>query len=217
MKFLHFLVKNPNLSCTFSTYATPRDGNCLFHAILDGILNNEAFRHTNNATTSWEDLLKRLRVYEEGNVVQNLRYHWVTGASDWLAGRNNSKLNDQFLYGYSNDEWSYIWSTLLEDGAWAVPSIRDRDGNIIKENHAPELLLKFISHDLQCNILILDLYNNTVEYCSGNQLRDNNVSFESPLILYATGTHFQSVFPKNHENIIQYTLNLQRNNNYHDK
>ena len=210
LKFLHFLVKKPHLSCNFSTNATPRDGNCLFHAILDGILNNEAFRHTKDGTNSWVELLEKLNIYKEENAVQSLRFHLVAGASNWLAGKYNSKLNDQLLHGYSDEEWTYIWSTLLEDGAWAVPPIRDKSGNYLKENFAPELLLKFIAHDLQCNILILDLYNNTIEFCSGNQLLDNNVKFDSPLILYATGSHFQSVFPINHEYFIQYSLELER-------
>ena len=47
-----------------------------------------------------------------------------------------------------------------------------------------------------CNIVVIDLYNNTVEFCSGNQLLDNNAKFDSPLILYTTGSHFQSGFPK---------------------
>ena len=202
-------MKKPDLSCDFSRNPTPRDGNCLFHAILDGIQNNEAFRHTEDGTNSWVQLLERLNIYQDENILQSLRLHLVAGASNWLAGKYNSKLNDQLLHGYSDQEWNYIWSTLLEDGAWAVPPIRDRSGNYLKENYAPELLLKFIAHDLQCNILILDLFNNTEEFCSGNQLVDNNVKFDSPLILYATGSHFQSVFPINHEYFIQYSLELE--------
>ena len=209
LRFLHFLVKNPHLSCEFSTNPTPRDGNCLFHAILDGVQNNEAFRHTKDETNTWVELLERLNIYKEENVINGLRHRFVTGASNWLAGKYSSKLNDKALHGYSDNEWNYIWTTLLEDGAWAVPPIRDRHGNYLKENHAPELLLKFIAHDLQCNILILDLYNNTEEFCSGNLLLDHNVKFDSPLILYATGSHFQSVFPINHEYFIQYSLELQ--------
>ena len=98
---------------------------------------------------------------------------------------------------------------MREDGAWAVPSIRDHDGNVLKENQAPELFLKYIAHDLKCNILVVDLYNNTVELCSGNQLLDNNVKFDSPLILYTTGSHFQSVFPKDHEFFISYVKELE--------
>ena len=199
------------MSCEFSRNVTPRDGNCLFHAILDGILNNEAFRHTNteDETGPWVELLKRLEIYEEGNIIQRLRQRWVVEASSWLAGKNNSKLNDKLLLGYSDNEWNYVWATMLEDGAWAVPHIKDGNGNILKENHAPELLLKYIAHDLQCNILILDLYNNTVEFCSGNQVLDNNVKFDSPLLLYATGSHFQSVFPVDHEYFIQHSSELQ--------
>ena len=97
----------------------------------------------------------------------------------------------------------------MEDGAWAVPSIKDRYGNFLKENQAPELFIKFIAHDLQCNIIIFDLFNNTVELCSGNHLLDNNVKFDSPLMLYATGSHFQSVLPKDQEFVINYVQQLE--------
>ena len=101
-------MKNPNLNCEFSTNSTPRDGNCLLHAILDGVMNNDAFRHTNteNGTDSWVVLLKRLGIYKEENIIQSLRHRWVVGAFNWLAGKNNSKLNDQILLGYSDDEWN---------------------------------------------------------------------------------------------------------------
>ena len=142
--------------------------------------------------------------------IQFLRNRWVTGASEWLAGKNGCKENDKLVLGYSDNDWDFIWTTMREDGAWAVPSIRDGDGNVLKENQAPELFLKFIAHDLKCNIVVIDLYNNTVEFCSGNQLLDNNAKFDSPLILYTTGSHFQSVFPKDHEFFIDYAKELQR-------
>ena len=34
--------------------------------------------------------------------------------------------------------------------------------------------------------------------------------FESPLLLYATGSHFQSVFPKDHEFFAKYETNLEK-------
>ena len=46
------------------------------------------------------------------------------GAADWMSGGNDSKENDKELFNYSDEEWSYIWTTMLEDGAWAVPNIK---------------------------------------------------------------------------------------------
>ena len=138
-----------------------------------------------------------------------MRNRWVVGASDWLAGENGSKENDKLTYGYSDHEWNFIWNSMVEDGAWAVPSIKDKAGNIVKENHAPEFFIKFIAHDLQCNIIVFDLFNKTVEFCSGNQLLDNNVKFESPLLLYTTGSHFQSLVPRDHEYFIHYAKELE--------
>ena len=66
-----------------------------------------------------------------------LRNRFAIGASEWLAGKNGSKRNDKNILDYTDDEWAYIWSTMLEDGAWAVPSIKDELGNIIKQNYAP--------------------------------------------------------------------------------
>ena len=210
-----FLCKNPNLNCKFSLTATPRDGNCLLHAIIDGVLNNEAFKHSNNMVEadSWRQLLFKLGLFnanvDEGQKIQFLRNRWVLGASQWLAGKNGSKENDKIILGYSDQEWEYIWATMIENGAWAVPAIKDMEENIVKENQAPELFIKFIAHDLQCNIVVFDLYNNTVEFCSGNQLLENNVKFVSPLLLYTTGSHFQSVIPKDNENFVQYAIELE--------
>ena len=86
-----------------------------------------------------------------------LRTRWAMGAADWMSGGNDSKENDKELFNYSDEEWSYIWTTMLEDGAWTVPSIKDTFGNNIKENHAPEIFIKYIAHDLKCHILIFDL------------------------------------------------------------
>ena len=43
---------------------------------------------------------------------------------------------------------------MLEDGAWAVAGIMDAEGNVIKENYAPELLIKYIAHALRCHIIV---------------------------------------------------------------
>ena len=48
-----------------------------------------------------------------------------------MSGGNDSKQNDKELFGYSDEEWNYIWETMLEDGAWAVPSIKDDFGNTL--------------------------------------------------------------------------------------
>ena len=216
MKFLLFLCKNPELNCHFSPTATPRDGNCLIHAVIDEVLNNDAFKHTkenHGETDSWTMLIEKLKIYdadmETVNDIQFLRNRWVLGATEWLAGKNHSKVNDKLLLDYSDEEWNYIWATMIEDGAWAVPSVMDRDGNYLKENQSPELFIKYIAHDLQCNIIVFDLYNNTTEFCSGNLLLSNNVKFDSPLLLYTTGSHFQSVFPKDHEFFIRYAEELE--------
>ena len=150
---------------------------------------------------------------DDDQQIQFLRNRWVIGASEWLAGKNGSKENDKLILDYTDNEWDFIWTTMMENGAWAVSSIKDQAGNTLKENQAPELFLKYVAHDLKCNIVVFDLYNSTVEFCSGNQLLDNHVRFDSPLILYTTGSHFQSVFPKDHEFFIHYAKELQRKHN----
>ena len=72
------------------------------------------------------------------------------------------------------------------------------------------MFIKFIAHDLKCNIIVFDLFNNTVQICSGNILKQNNVKFDSPLLLYTTGSHFQSVVPQDHEFFMEYANELCR-------
>ena len=88
---------------------------------------------------------------------------------------------------------------MQEDGAWAVPAVKDKDANTVKENYAPEMLIKFAAHELKCNIIVLDLSLDTIQFCSGNHLRNHNVVFDSPLVLYSTGSHFQAVFHTDHD------------------
>ena len=76
------------------------------------------------------------------------------GSSEWLAGKHGSLENYKEIFDYSDTEWDYIWSTLKADGAWNVPHIKDSTGNIVKENYAPEMMLKFIAHDLRCHIFV---------------------------------------------------------------
>ena len=110
---------------------------------------------------SWTELLQDLRFSEEmdeNEHVQYLRNRFVIGASEWLAGNFGSKENDKSSLGYSDSEWDWIWTTMLEDGAWAVPSVKDDHGNTVKENYAPEILIRFVAHELRYNIIVLDLF-----------------------------------------------------------
>ena len=149
----------------------------------------------------------------EDEHIQYLRNRFVIGASEWLAGNCGSKENNKSSLGYSDSEWDWIWTTMLEDGAWAVPSIKDMHGNTLKENFAPEMLIKFAAHELKCNIIVLDLVLDTFQFCSGNHLKNNNVVFNSPLILYSTGSHFQAVFQTDHEFFITFAHEFQSANN----
>ena len=128
-----------------------------------------------------------------------LRTRWAMGAAEWMSGGHNSKQNDKEVFGYLDEEWNYIWATMLEDGAWAVPNVKDDFGNNIKDNLAPEMFLKYIAHDLKCHIIVFDLLLGQVQFCSANHVKDNNASFDSPILLYSTGGHFQSVFAKDQE------------------
>jgi hypothetical protein len=135
------------------------------------------------------------------------------GAAEWMSGGHNSKQNDKEVFGYLDEEWNYIWATMLEDGAWAVPNVKDDFGNNIKDNLAPEIFLKYIAHDLKCHIIVFDLLLGQVQFCSANHVKDNNASFDSPILLYSTGGHFQSVFPKDQEFFANYARELEERNN----
>ena len=174
----------------------------LIIAIADGIMENNAFKQNtgdvNNET--WTQLLLDLGFFDEHeDHTMVLRRRFVLGASDWFAGNNGSLRNDKETLGYTDAQWGFIWNTMLENGAWAVPGITDAQGNVIKENNAPELLINYIAHDLRCHILVFDLVLDRIQFISGNHLKQNNVVFESPLLLYSTGSHFQSVFQYDHE------------------
>ena len=142
----------------------------------------------------------------------NLRRRFVLGAADWMAGNNGSMQNDKLLLGYSDADWEYIWMTMLEDGAWAVPGIKDANGNLVKENYAPEILIKYIAHDLRCHIIVFDLVLDSIQFISGNHLKVDNVVFDSPLLIYSTGSHFQAVLPEDHEFFIKYAKDLDAPN-----
>ena len=187
-------------------------------AIADGVLHNEAFRHTGRERNleSWTNLLQEFKFFGEMDVhdhITFLRWRFVTGASEWLSGGHGSKQNDQNILGYTDQEWESIWSSMLEDGAWAMPSLKDNMGNHLKDNFAPELLIKFIAHDLKSHIIVFDLQLNSIQFCSGNHIKSDNVIFDSPLLLYATGSHFQAVFQKDHSFFIDLAKKLDIENN----
>jgi hypothetical protein len=184
----------------------------VFLALMDGIQNNDAFKHTgqDKLNETWTELMKDLHFWDDiDDHVMYLRRRWVLGSSEWMSGMHESKQNDKELLGYSDDEWSFIWATMFEDKAWAVPNIKDASGNFVKHNNAPEIFLKFIAHDLHCNIIIFDLLLNQIQFCSGNHLKSDNVRFDSPLLLYCTGGHFQSVFQQDHDFFINFAKKLE--------
>ena len=229
VRFLLLISSKLEFNCFFSPNPTPRDGNCLLHgkifvvkhiipnhhcsAIADGILHNEAFRHTRSdeKLENWTKLLQEFRFYGDMDTDEHihfLRWRFVTGAMEWLSGSYGSKENDKQKLGYTDQEWEMIWTPMLENGAWAMPPLNDDDGHYLKENHAPEMLIKFVAHDLKSHIIVFDLQLERIQFCSGNHLRENNVIFESPLILYATGSHFQAVFQKDHASFIDLAKKL---------
>ena len=133
---------------------------------------------------------------DDDDHIQFLRTKWGLGAAEALAGRNGSQINDKDTLGYTDDDWNFIWSTMIEDRAWSVPGITDHTGKVVKENFAPEMFINYIAHDIRCNIIIFDLKLDRVRFCSANHLKSDNLVFDSPLLLYATGSHFQSVLPQ---------------------
>ena len=120
LKFKLFLSQRPEMSCETSPHQTPRDGNCLIHAITDSILNNDALKHNgeDDLNETWCKLLQKLQFYDDiGDHTMFLRTRWALGAAEWLAGGNGSKQNDKEILAYSDEEWDFIWTTMLEDKA----------------------------------------------------------------------------------------------------
>ena len=147
---------------------------------MDGILNNDGLKHNGNdeKNETWQKLLIDLKIYDgmtDDDHIQFLRTQFVVGASYWCAGKNGSLENDQANYGYTDDQWEFIWSSMAENGAWAVPDIHDNDGHFVKHNIAPELLIKYVAHHLQCHIVVFDLHLGIIQFCDGNRLKRNNV------------------------------------------
>ena len=88
-------------------------------AISDSIHNNDALK--NNVgdgllNETWCKLLQELKYFqdvEDHNMY--LRSRWVQGAAEWLSGGKGSKQNDKEVFGYSDEQWNFIWATMLED------------------------------------------------------------------------------------------------------
>ena len=181
--------------------------------MIDGILHNKALRNQQSdefPNQAWNFILKSLKLLDiKEDQTQYLRHRWVLGAHEWMAGKHCSLQNLKGIFAYSDEEWDYIWSTMMQDGAWNVPGILDDRGNEVKANYAPEIMINFIAHDLRCHIVVVDLLIGSVQFCSANYLKENNVIFDAPLILYATGNHFQSVLPFDKGAFVQLANNLE--------
>ena len=176
--------------------------------VIDNLLHNESI--VENVNGFWEEQLKEMKIWENiQNLPIYLRKRWVKGAKEWLSGLHGSKENDKEKLGYTDGEWEYIWSTMLVDRAWSLPAITDKRGNPLKDNLAPELFIKFIAHDTRCHIIVFDLTLDIVQFCSANHLKNDNVMFDAPILLYSTGNHFQSVHPTNQDYFIRYARHLE--------
>ena len=200
LKFLVITLGYPNLHCKASPIATPPDGNCLMHAIADFLLSEIAGkeRHESERNVISLDLSRDLELFNESDHDTTiLRKRWVFGAFDWLAGKNGSRENLKNIFQYTDDEWAFVWSTLIHDKSWNVPNLKDKTGSILKENFGPEMLIKYIAHDIRCHIIVFDLQLEIIQFCSGNYLKENNVIYSSPIIMYCTGNHFQLLLPLN--------------------
>ena len=124
LKFWVLTLGYPNLYCTASPNVTPPDGNCLMHAIADFMLNDVAIKRRH---TLLADLFRDLAVYSmPGHNTVILRKRWVVGASEWLAGKYGSLQNLKDIFQYTDDQWRFVWSTLIHDKTWNVPHIKDK-------------------------------------------------------------------------------------------
>ena len=212
LKFFVITVGHPYLHCMASPNITPPDGNCLMHAVADIMLQKEAkkTRDANVQERNSADLSRDLRIYNfSGHNTTVLRKRWVLGASDWLAGKHGSLNNLKNIFQYTDDEWNFVWSTMICDKAWNVSGLKDLAGNVIKENFGPEMLIRYIAHDIRCHIIVFDLQLEVLQFCSGNYLKDNNVIDSSPLLMYCTGSHFQSLHPKYPEYFCELAAKLE--------
>ena len=136
-------------------------------ALADGFKQTEELKHTQSQLQLLQDLGFNSNMSDIEHKLY-LRRRLVLGAAEWLVGMHGSKENEKLKFGYTDKEWEWIWSTMIEDGAWAVPALRDIDGNYIKENFAPELLIKYAAHKLKRHIIVFDLQLNRIQFCYGN-------------------------------------------------
>ena len=110
LKFYVITVGNPSLHCKVSLNRTPPDGDCLMHAIADGLLNKQGLeaRFTKQRSLS-EDLQSDLQVYKsQGQNASILRQRWVLRASDWLSGKHGSLQNMKCFFDYTDSEWNFF-------------------------------------------------------------------------------------------------------------
>ena len=147
-----------------------------------------------------QSVLKKLSLLKKDEErIKNLRLRWVSGSYQWMAGKCGSQQNLKEYFEYNDEEWDYIWNTMAKDKAWSVPNIDDEMGNMLKQNFAPEIMIKYIAHDIQCHIIIIDLQLEMIQFCSGNYLKENNIISDAPILMYSTGNHFQSIYTENLE------------------
>ena len=153
--------------------------------------------------------IKVLEYKDRSDHISYLRQKWAVEASEWFVGENGSLRNLKEVFGYSDDECYFTWSSIMNNQAWDVPNIKDATGAVFKENYAPELMIKYIAHTLQCHIIVFDLQLGNSQFCSANYLKADNVAFNSPLLSYSTGNHLQSVLPIDHRMFSDLALRLQ--------
>ena len=124
--------------------------------MVDELLQTLALESEENLKDSaLYNIVKELSLLEENeHRITNLRRRWVTGAYEWMAGKHGSLQNLKEYFEYNDEEWHYVWNTMIKDRAWSVPNIYDELGNEKKQNFAPEMMIKFIAHDIRCHIYL---------------------------------------------------------------
>ena len=96
---------------------------CIISAILDCVLYDDALKHNgdDDLNQTWIQLMQDLKVWEEiDDHMMILRRRWVQGSAEWLAGKYESKENDKLVLGYSDYEWEFVWTTMVQDGALKI-------------------------------------------------------------------------------------------------
>ena len=105
------------------------NSNIKYSALSDVVKDTLKQDLTRSQTKHLEDLGFGQTFFNQ-DYIKNLRIKFVVEASEWLAGKYGSKQNEKSNFGYNDEEWEWIWSTMIEDGAWAVPALTDREGNV---------------------------------------------------------------------------------------